>query len=194
MPSSRHRLILKTVLATLLVLGTGAGAAGLALLFGGWYNIGATAQHVPFVYAVLEEGMTRSVRHHARAVRVPATGFGEPQQLRLGARIYRDKCLQCHGGPGVAQSTIGMSMQPIPGPLVDATRRWETRELYWVTRHGIKMSGMPAWEYHLREEELWAVVAFVTLLPSLGAPEFREWVAPDRAPDGAAQASAGAAP
>lgn len=171
MLSNRHRLIVKTVVLTLLAAGVTAGAAGLALLYGGWYNIGATAQHFPFVYSVLEEGMMYSVRNHAQEVRVPQPG-GQ-QQLRLGAQVYRDKCVQCHGAPGFAQSTIGMSMQPIPGPLVDATQRWEARELYWITKHGIKMSGMPAWEYHLREEEIWAVVAFVTVLPTMSAQDYR---------------------
>ncbi|MEX5745126.1 cytochrome c [Massilia sp. X63] len=171
MLSNRRRLIVKTAVLTLLAAGAAAGAAGLAVLYGGWYNIGATAQHFPIVYTVLEEGMMYSVRHHAQDIRVPRLG-GE-QQLRLGAQVYRDKCVQCHGAPGVAQSTIGMSMQPIPGPLVDASQRWEARELYWITKHGIKMSGMPAWEYHLREDEIWAVAAFVTRLPAMSAQDYR---------------------
>ena len=177
MLSNRQRLIVKTAVLTLLAAGAGAGAAGLALLYGGWYNIGATAQHFPFVYTVLEEGMKHSVRHHAQDIRVPSSGLGGEQQLRLGARVYRDKCVQCHGAPGVAQSTIGMSMQPIPGPLVDATQRWEPRELYWVTKHGIKMSGMPAWRHRLRDDELWAVVSFVRSLPQLTPAEFRRQTA-----------------
>src|SRR5690242_1081929 len=123
MLSNRHRLIVRTAVLTLVAAGVSAGAAGLALLYGGWYNIGATAQHFPFVYTVLEEGMKQSVQHHAKDVKVPP--LGGPQQLRLGAQVYRDKCAQCHGGPGFAQASIGMSMQPIPGPLVDATQRWQ---------------------------------------------------------------------
>lgn len=175
MLSNRQRLIVKTAVLTLVAAGVSAGAAGLAVLYGGWYNLGATAQHFPFVYTVLEEGMKHSVRNHAQDIVVPKSGWGGEQQLRLGARVYRDKCAQCHGGPGFAQSTIGMSMQPIPGPLVDATQRWEPRELYWVTKNGIKMSGMPAWEYHLREDELWAVVAFVTRMPAMSARDYRAW-------------------
>ena len=180
MLSQRRRLILKTAILTLLAAGASAGAAGLALLYGGWYNIGATAQHVPFVYTVLEEGMKQSVQHHAKAVLAPRLG-GE-QQLRRGAQLYRDKCAQCHGGPGFAQASIGMSMQPIPGPLVDATARWKTRELYWITKHGIKMSGMPAWEYHLADEDIWAVVAFVRTMPAMSAADYRAATATQVAP------------
>ena len=68
------------------------------------------------------------------------------------------------------------------GPLVDATQRWDQNELYWVTKHGIKMSGMPAWEYHLSEDELWAVVAFVTVLPSMDTQAFKAATQPEPAP------------
>jgi mono/diheme cytochrome c family protein len=180
MLTNRQRLVVKTVLLTLIGAGVGAGAAGLALLYGGFYNIGATGQHFPVVYKALEKGLQQAVRYHAQDVRVPP--LGQAGQLRVGARIYRDKCVQCHGAPGVAQSTIGMSMQPVPGPLVDAGRRWQPRELYWVTRNGIKMSGMPAWEYHLSEDELWAVVAFVTTLPAMSAQDYRAATAPGAQP------------
>jgi mono/diheme cytochrome c family protein len=63
---------------------------------------------------------------------------------------------------------------------VDARRYWRPRELYWVTRNGIKMSGMPAWEFRLTDEELWAVVAFMQRLPDLNAAQYADWM--QRAP------------
>jgi mono/diheme cytochrome c family protein len=45
--------------------------------------------------------------------------------------------------------------------------RWRPREIYWITRHGIKMSGMPAWALRLDDGQLWDVVAFVQHLPRL---------------------------
>ena len=116
------------------------------------------------------------MRHHARDIVAPR--LGEPGQLLRGAAVYRDNCAQCHGGPGFAQSRHGMSMQPVPGPLVDASTRWKPRELYWITRHGIKMSGMPAWEYHLSDADIWATVAFVNQLPALSVRDYRAMTAP----------------
>ncbi len=120
--------------------------------------------------------MRQSVRLRARDIDEPPLA-DERMQVR-GAACFRDKCVQCHGAPGVSQSDIGKSMQPIPGPLVDATQRWQPSELYWITRNGIKMSGMPAWEYHLPEEDLWAVVAFMRTMPALSAPDFAAMTAP----------------
>jgi mono/diheme cytochrome c family protein len=169
--STNLRLVAKTAVFTLLAAGALGAAAGFTVLRAGWYNIGATSPHLPIVYKLLEQGMRYSVRHHAREVAVPPLG-GQAQVLR-GAAVYRDNCAQCHGGPGFAQSLHGLSMQPLPGPLADASKHWKPRELYWITRHGIKMSGMPAWEFHLNEDEMWAVVAFLNRLPALSAADYR---------------------
>jgi cytochrome c1 len=178
MPVTRTRLILTTAIATLLGAGAVAALAGFVVLRAGWYDIGASTQHSQPVYSLLEQGMHYSVRHHARNVAVPA--LGARGQVLRGAAVYRDNCAQCHGGPGIAPGNHGLSMQPVPGPLVDASRHWKPRELYWITRHGIKMSGMPGWEFHLDEDDTWATVAFVMQLPTLSAADYRAKTAPSR--------------
>ena len=180
MPSNRTRLILKTAAATLVLAGVAGAVGGAVVLRAGWYDIGASAQHLQPVYTLLEQGMRYSVRRHAREVALPP--LGAPQQVARGALLYRVNCAQCHGGPGFPQSKIGQSMQPLPGPLIDASARWQPRELYWITRHGIKMSGMPAWEFHLSQEDTWAVVAFMQVLPTLSARDYAAVTAATVAP------------
>ena len=150
-------------------LALGAGAAA-GFVWGGFYDISATEPHTQPVHSLLELTMHRSVKHHAANVKPPP--LDDAALVARGALCFRDHCVQCHGGPGVAQAGIGRSMQPLPGPLVDAPLHWKPRELYWITRHGIKMSGMPAWRHRLADEELWAVVAFMQQLPSLTAADF----------------------
>jgi len=181
MPSNRTRLILKTAAATLLAAAALGAAGGYVVFKAGWYDIGATALHTQPVHDVLEQGMRESVTYRARDIQVPA-GLVAPQRIAAGAAVYRDKCAQCHGAPGFAQSDHGQAMQPVPGPLVDAARRWKPAELYWITRHGIKMSGMPAWQFHLADDELWAVVAFMQHLPSLTPAAYRDITAASAAP------------
>ncbi|MEN3275122.1 MAG: hypothetical protein V7631_912 [Massilia sp.] len=176
MPSNRTRLILKTAAATLVLAGVAGAAGGLVVWRAGWYDISASAQHLQPVYTLLEEGMRYSVSNHASEIQVPA--LGAPQQVARGAHVYAANCAQCHGGPGDAQTKIGQSMQPLPGPLIDASARWQPRELYWITRHGIKMSGMPAWQFHLSDADLWAVVAFMQVLPTLSARDYAAATAP----------------
>lgn len=174
----RNRTVILAVAATLAALAALGALAAAAMVYGGIYNVAATEQHFQPVFSTLETAMRQSVRLRARDIAEPP--LADERMVLRGAGCFRDKCVQCHGAPGVPQGDIGQSMQPLPGPLVDAPRHWRPRELYWVTRHGIRMSGMPAWELRLSEQELWDVVAFLQRLPALNAAQYREWAA--RAP------------
>lgn len=159
---------------TAAALAVAGAAVAAAVIFGGLYDVSVTRQHWPVTHGVLELAMRQSVRRQARGIEEPA--LTEPGRVLRGAACFRDRCVQCHGAPGVAQDGIGQSMQPLPGPLVDAAQHWRARELYWITRHGIKMSGMPAWEYRLDEDELWDVVAFLQQLPQLATADYARWM------------------
>lgn len=170
----RKRPVLPVVAATLAALGVAAALVGGLLVFGGLYDVAATTQHFQPVFSVVERAMRQSVKLRARNIAEPP--LADERMALRGAGCFRDKCVQCHGAPGVAQHDIGQGMQPIPGPLVDARRHWKPRELYWVTRHGIRLSGMPAWEFHLRDDELWTLVAFMQRLPDLNAAQYADWM------------------
>jgi mono/diheme cytochrome c family protein len=174
----RKKNVLITAAATAAVLLAGGLLAVAAVVYGGLYDVAASTQHLQPTFTVMEVAMRQSVRLRARGIEVPP--LADEQMVLRGAACFRDKCVQCHGAPGVAQDDIGLSMQPLPGPLVDAPRHWKPRELYWLTRHGIKMSGMPAWEHRLTEGELWSVVAFLQRLPQLNAAQYADVAA--RAP------------
>ena len=149
-----------------------AVAAGALVVYSGAYNVGATTQHWQPVYSLLETTLRYAVQRRARHIEAPP--LDGAQRIASGALVYHRTCVQCHGAPGVAQGDIGKSMQPLPGPLVDAVRRWHPREIYWITRHGIKMSGMPAWAFRLSEEQMWDVVAFVQHLPTLTPQDYAQ--------------------
>jgi mono/diheme cytochrome c family protein len=163
---------MKKVLITLLAAAL-AGLCGAAfVIWRGWYDVSATGGHIRPVYDLLDTALRFSVRRQAGEIAAPK--LDDPAMVTRGAGCYRDHCEQCHGGPGVAQSSVGMSLQPLPGPLMDAARRWQPAEIYWITRHGIKMSGMPAWEMRLPERDLWALTAFLQRLPEMTPGAYRD--------------------
>ena len=170
----RKKKVLIIVAATLAAMLAGGVLTAAAVVYGGLYNVAASTQHWQPTFSVLETAMRKSVRLRSRGIEAPP--LGDEGMVLSGAACFRDKCVQCHGAPGVAQGDIGKSMQPLPGPLVDARRHWQPRDLYWLTRHGIKMSGMPAWGHRLTEAELWSVVAFMQRLPDLNASQYADLV------------------
>jgi hypothetical protein len=62
---------------------------------------------------------------------------------------------------------MGQGLNPPPPDLADSAAHMTPAELFWVTKNGIKMTGMPAWGATHADEALWPVVAFMTRLPEL---------------------------
>lgn len=143
------------VLAVLGVIGGGI------FIYAGVYDIGATEQHTPPVYWLIEGAMRRAV--HARSgLEQPVPDVSSPEVLQHGLGLYHAHCERCHGGPGVAPEPFALGLTPAPANLTDTARRWKPEDIFWVIKYGIKMTAMPAWMYRLDEREMRDVSAFVS--------------------------------
>lgn len=166
---------MKVRLRTLGILLLLSAAAADGFIYFGIYNIAANVQHTAPVYSLLEYSMRKSVKLRSDDIKVP--DLDDEQRIRNGLRHYRMHCLQCHGAPGISPDGAGFGMTPEPANLVATARDWAPAELYWVIRNGIKMTGMPAWEYRMSEQEIWDVVAFIERMPRLSPQEYEAWSA-----------------
>jgi mono/diheme cytochrome c family protein len=160
----------KRVLLTLAAVAVVALLAAGALL-GGMYDISATDQHLAPTYWAIDTASRQSVRLRARGIKAPP--LGDPARIERGLALYRDHCMQCHGAPGVAPRPFALGMAPAAASLVHTARTWTAAEVYWTVRNGFKMTGMPAWEFRLAEDELWDVVALVMALPGISPMEYK---------------------
>jgi mono/diheme cytochrome c family protein len=157
-----------------------AAAAGAAFVWSGLYDISATDQHLPPTYRLIEVTMRRSVERRGSTIPVPP--LDAPAQVAQGLALYRSHCVQCHGAPGVAPQPFALGLTPLPAPLVQTGREWAPGELFWVVKRGIKMTGMPAWQYRLTDDEIWALVAFTRRLPELSPQDYLALTAPGITP------------
>src|SRR3546814_7692818 len=73
----------------------------------------------------------------------------------------------------VCSSDLGL--YPAPPDLTKTTV--EAAEAFWVIKHGIKASGMPAWGKSMDEEYIWNMAAFLQVLPTLDEGEYQAMVA-----------------
>src|SRR5690606_25016642 len=48
------------------------------------------------------------------------------------------------------------------------------KALFWIVKHGLKYTAMPAWPAQQRDDEVWAVTAFLVRLPELSPRAYRE--------------------
>jgi cytochrome c553 len=116
--------------------------------------------------------MRNSVK--TNAARIEAPELDNPDLIRLGAGHFHRGCAFCHGAPGMPVNPIATQMLPSPPDLSVSIRPWNERELFWIVKHGFKYTGMPGWVALEREDEIWAVVAFLERLPALDAESYRD--------------------
>lgn len=161
---------IKPWLGVLLVMVVLGGVIGAYVLYSGTIKIAATNQHGPILHYVFQTGRMQSISRHSKTVPdwpVALEGLSDDAMQLRGAGHYASMCVECHGAPGVVQPAYTDAMLPKPPRLDRIVTEREPRELYWVVRNGIMMSGMPAWPEPVRPDEVWAVVKFIQALPDM---------------------------
>jgi mono/diheme cytochrome c family protein len=59
---------------------------------------------------------------------------------------------------------------PAPDLAVTA-RTWSDPQLFWIVKHGVKFTPMPAWPAQDRDDEVRRMAAFVRRLPDMSPAE-----------------------
>ena len=112
-----------------------------------------------------------SIERRAKGVALPSD-LGQPSRIRRGLASYAGMCAQCHGAPGRQPGPLGLGLNPSPPRLHEAEGELlEPRRAFWVMKHGIRMTGMPAFGRTHEDQALWDIAAFLQELPQLSAGE-----------------------
>jgi mono/diheme cytochrome c family protein len=164
------RTVLLSSIAAYVILGVVAAA----ILYTGVYDVAATDAHWPITQRLLDFGRRHSVATHAQGIKPPAN-LDNPDRLALGVSHFAAHCAMCHGAPGVPKDDIAQGMYPSPPDLAIASQQYTDAQLFWILRHGIKMTGMPAWPDH-SDDDLWAIVAFLKKLPGMSESDYAKLI------------------
>jgi len=148
----------------LLAIGA-AGVIAAAVYWSGIVNIAASSGHWAVTDWVLHTAMRRSVAFHAAME--PPDDFSSESMIRRGAGHFETGCAPCHGSPKSPRDVVTVNMTPPPPDLSKKVDEWEPHELFWIVKHGVKFTGMPAWPVQNRDDEVWSMAAFLMLLPTL---------------------------
>lgn len=143
------------------------------LAFFGVYDVDADRPHTATVGAFLTLARERALARRAEAVQLPR--LDEPARIREGAEHYNAMCVDCHLAPGITVSEIRAGLMPAPPNLSQTAI--DPRVAFWAIKHGIKMTGMPAWGKTHSDEEVWNIVSFVQQLPRMTPSEYRAMTA-----------------
>ncbi len=166
----RKRVLLP--LLGLVVLLPVCGGAGFVRF--GVFDPAADSPHWGITESLMKLTLSRAVTVRASDIVVP--DLEDPELIRSGAGNYDAMCVGCHLAPGMPDGEIQKGMYP-PPPNLSAVDGLDPAVTFWTIKHGLKMTGMPAWGASMENAPIWGMTAFVRKLPSMSAEEYATWVA-----------------
>lgn len=158
----------------------GAVALAAAVIGSGVVPITASSGHWAITEWFLHTTMRRSVATHALAVEAPPADLDGDASVMRGAGHYETGCRSCHGAPGERVPAVPRAMTPHPPLLAERVGTWTAPQLFYIVKHGVKFTGMPAFPAQARDDEVWAVVGFLRRLPDLSPADYDALVWGDR--------------
>jgi mono/diheme cytochrome c family protein len=162
-----------------LIVTLAAGALLIAvvaavLVHMGSFDVAADKPHSQPVFWLMDTVRERSVAIRAADIVVPGD-LAEAKRIASGAAQYDEMCSLCHLAPGMKRTEISRGLYP-RAPELRRKSDLTPAEQFWVVKHGLKMTGMPAWGVTHDDELLWDVVAFLRKLPDLTADQYQALV------------------
>ncbi len=165
------------LLALIGALGLIVAIVAAVFFFGGYYNIAATEQDNGAVAWALIQVRQASIDRHATDT--PPGTLNDPATIQAGAKAFAARgCVNCHGGPGAQWAKFSEGLNPGPPDLKDVVGGLQPREIFWVVKNGIRMTGMPSFAgAGVPDPEIWSMVAFLKKLPTVSDADFKAWSA-----------------
>ncbi len=143
----------------------------LIFIYSGIYNISALDPHNSVTNWMMVTVRDNSIKFHAKNIKAP--NLSDPSLVRMGFVHYREMCVGCHGAPGISQNEIGEGLYPNPPKLSNVVKYWTPQQLFWITKNGLKMTGMPAFGLTHSDDMIWAIVSLMEKLPSMTEEQYR---------------------
>jgi mono/diheme cytochrome c family protein len=95
--------------------------------------------------------------------------------IEEGDKFFGADCAACHGLDGHTPTDAGRWMYPRAADLTSPeVRQYSDRELFWIVKNGIRLSGMPAFGRVESDEHIWNLVHYLRTLPVSARPKKNE--------------------
>jgi thiosulfate dehydrogenase len=157
------------VIVTLLCM-----ALGAYIYFGtGMAPVATSAQAMPF-----EKKLANMALHARQTKEAPKNAPFQPTEANYveGAQEYVEHCAVCHSVPNQEQTAIAQGEFPKPPHLFKGKGVTDdpAGETYWKIANGIRLTGMPSFQGHLSDQQMWDIaflLANADKLPSAATAE-----------------------
>ncbi len=100
------------------------------------------------------------------------------ENFEAGIKLYVTNCAACHGVPNERPSTIAIGLyQHAPQLARHGVGDDPEGETFWKIKHGIRLTGMPAFGASLSDEQIWTLALFLKHMDSLPPGPNKIWQA-----------------
>ncbi len=165
---------MKKILGTLVVTFAFMVMAVAGSVYSGFINVAADEPHSGIIHDFLEYARNRSIAVRLSSIEIPK--LDDAAKIEAGSGNYDSMCASCHLIPGQQSTELSQGLYPSPPNLTVAGLHADPARTFWIVKHGIKASGMPAWGHNMDDQYIWEMVAFLKHLPSLDTKGYRSLV------------------
>jgi thiosulfate dehydrogenase len=135
--------------------------AGILYLRFGYVPVAVNGPVIPF------EELLAGTAVQARIAKEAPTKAAIPpsdENLIAGAKLYRERCVDCHGLPGSTATPVAKGMYPPPPQFFEQRVMGNdpVGQNYWIVTNGIRLTGMPGYKGTLTDQQLWQVSQFLS--------------------------------
>ena len=89
----------------------------------------------------------------------------DARALSTGRAAYTGSCAVCHGAKGDGRGVFGRSTYPDATDLTNVKNKTDA-QLFWIVKNGLGFTAMPAFGGEYKDEQIWAIVAYIRALQS----------------------------
>jgi mono/diheme cytochrome c family protein len=93
----------------------------------------------------------------------------DPRAISAGRAAYTGSCAVCHGAKGDGRGAFGPNTYPDATDLTKAVPGRSDAQLFWIVKNGLGFTAMPAFGGQYKDEQIWALVAYMRVLQQGGA-------------------------
>jgi len=114
-----------------------------------------------------------SVDRRAPEMRNPISPTDE--NLIAGMRLYQTNCSSCHGDIKRPDGMFSDALYPRAPQFVKDAPDMPENQNFYIIQHGVRLSGMPAWNRILTEQEIWQITTFLSHMDKLPPQVATQW-------------------
>lgn len=148
-------------------------ALAVVVMITGFYQISIDALQEPGrLETILATRAKHLLIHRSSREGIPPAPIDLPASIEEGDRLFGTECAQCHGLDGHTPTDAGRWMYPRATDLTSPeVQQYSDRELFWIVKNGIRLSGMPAFGKVESDEHIWNLAHYIRTLRRTAAPE-----------------------